>query len=71
MDFNNRPEVKKIRHYFNFIMVGVYIILGVIFLFTQIGNDTFPFYRKEAGIVFIAYALFRFYTTLKQLKQLQ
>lgn len=71
MDYNDRPEVKKIQHYFSFIMVAVYIILGILFLFTKIGNDTFPAYRQEAGIVFIVYALFRFYTTLKRLKQLQ
>jgi len=59
----------RIRYYFDLIMGILYITLGTLFLFTNIAIDTFPSYRIQVGILLIAYALFRFYTSTKKLKQ--
>ena len=68
MNSYNNPEVQKTSYYIGFAMAFIYFALGIIFLFTRIGVDTFRVYRTQAGLLFIAYALFRFYTTYKKLK---
>ena len=59
----------RIRYYFDLIMGVVYLASGILFLFTNIGIVTFPAYRTQVGVLLIAYALFRFYTNSKKLKQ--
>ena len=59
----------QIRYYFDLIMGMVYITIGILFLFTNMAIDTFPSYRTQVGILLIAYALFRFYTSTKKMKQ--
>jgi len=58
-----------IRYYFDLIMGGIYIGVGILFLFTNIAIDNFPAYRMQVGILLISYALFRFYTSIKKFKQ--
>jgi len=66
--FNNNPSVNKIRYYFSFVMVAVYLTLGFVFLFTDIAIDTFPMYRKPIGITMIVYAVIRTYLTIRKNK---
>ncbi len=50
-------------------MVALYLALGLLFLFTDIATDSFPVYRKEVGIVFLLYASFRTYSTIKKIRK--
>lgn len=59
MIFNSNPSVNKIRYYTGFIMVAIYLALGLLFFFTDIAIDTFPAYRKELGFTMMAYAVIR------------
>ncbi|HET6227105.1 MAG TPA: hypothetical protein VFF27_12550 [Bacteroidia bacterium] len=68
MLFNSNPTVNKIRYYSTFVMVAIYLALGLLFLFTDIRIDTFPAYRKEIGIVMLVYAGIRTYTTVRKIK---
>jgi hypothetical protein len=58
-----------IRYYFDLIMGLIYLSVGILFLFTNIAIDNFPEYRIQVGGLLIAYALFRFYTSTKKIKQ--
>ena len=49
-------------------MVAVYLIIGLLFLFTDTAIELFPMYRTPVGIVMLAYASFRGYTTYKKIE---
>lgn len=51
--------MNKIRYYSNFLMIAVYLGLGLLFFFTNIGIDSFPNYRQELGITMLIYAVVR------------
>jgi hypothetical protein len=61
--------MRKVLDYFYLLMAFVYILLGAVFIFTSVAVDSFPLYRTPVGILLITYALFRFYTGTKKLKQ--
>jgi len=66
--FNSNPTVNKIRHYSTFLMVAIYLALGLLFLFTDIGIDTFPFYRKQIGVVMVIYGVIRTFSAIRRIK---
>jgi hypothetical protein len=59
----------KIRYYSGFLMIAVYVALGLLFLFTDIASDTFPVYRKPVGCVFILYAAMRAFLNIRKQKE--
>jgi hypothetical protein len=61
--------VNKIRYYSNFIMVAIYVSLGLLFLFTDIADELFPAYRKPVGITLLVYAIMRTYLIIKKIKE--
>lgn len=68
MLFNSNPTVNKIRYYSTFLMVAIYLTLGLLFLFTDIGIDKFPAFRKEIGVVMLVYGVIRAFTTIRKIK---
>jgi len=50
-------------------MVTVYLAVGLLFLFTDIGTDTFPSNRKPIGIVFLVYGTFRGILTVQKIRR--
>jgi hypothetical protein len=50
-------------------MVAVYLTLGLLFLFTDIGIDYFPAYRNEIGWVMLIYAVLRTFLSIRKFKQ--
>jgi hypothetical protein len=50
-------------------MVAVYLVIGLLFLFSDIAIETFPFYRTALGIIFTIYADFRLFMSLKTQKR--
>lgn len=61
--------LENTRYYSNFLMIAVYLALGALFLFSDVGIQFFPSNRAEAGGVLIAYAAYRFYSTYKKIKK--
>jgi hypothetical protein len=51
-------------------MVGVYLALGLLFLFTDIAVNIFPANRTPIGIVFIVYGIFRSFITVRKIRRL-
>ena len=52
-------------------MVVLYLIIGLLFLFSDIAIQTFPAYREPVGGLLIAYAAFRLYSTIKKGRQME
>ena len=50
-------------------MVAIYIALGLLFLFSDIGTESFPAYRKEVGCVMIVYAAIRIVLSRQKFKR--
>ncbi|MCW3083182.1 MAG: hypothetical protein JWP12_548 [Bacteroidetes bacterium] len=66
---DSNPSANKLRYYVNFIMVAVYLALGLLFLFTDIAEETFPANRKAVGTVLLVYGCFRMIITIQKLKR--
>jgi hypothetical protein len=58
-----------IRHLVALLMVAVYFSIGVIFLFTDLGFDTFPLYRTPIGITLMIYGTFRALLTWQKIRK--
>lgn len=70
MLFNNSsPTLNKFRYYSNFLMVAVYLGLGLLFLFTDIGIEYFPAFRKEIGWVMLIYSVVRTILSIRKFKR--
>lgn len=52
-------------------MVAVYLALGLLFFFTDIGAETFPAYRKEIGFAMLVYSVVRLVLTISKHKREQ
>lgn len=59
--------LKKILHYFSFVMSIFYLGIGLLFLFTDILINIFPSNRFPLGCVFTLYALIRIFTAIRKL----
>jgi|GEM_PF-1476572 len=62
-------STNKLRYYIQFFMVGVYLALGLLFLFTDIGFDLFPANRTPVGIILIVYASFRVILIVQKIRK--
>ena len=65
----SNPLINNIRYYFSFIMAGLYLAIGLLFLFSDIGIQMFPDYREIIGGLLILYSCFRLYSIIKKKKQ--
>ena len=63
---NSNSVIIKVRYYSNFIMIALYLILGLLFLFSKIAIEVFPIYREAIGGLLISYTFFRMYLILKK-----
>ncbi len=66
MFFDNNSIIDKIRYCFNFIMIAFYLIIGGLFLFSDVLIHIFPVYREAVGLIFIIYGAFRLYLSIKR-----
>jgi len=69
VDFKSNPAVNNIRYYSNFLMIAVYVALGLLFFFTDIAIETFPNYRKELGMTMLVYSVVRSIMTIRKRKR--
>ena len=61
--------MNKIRYYSNFVMIAVYLGLGLLFFFTNIAEETVPSYRKELGATMMIYAVVRTFLVIRKHKR--
>jgi len=69
VDFKSNPAVNNIRYYSNFLMIAVYVALGLLFFFTDVAIETFPNYRKELGMTMLVYSVVRTIMTIRKRKR--
>jgi membrane protein YdbS with pleckstrin-like domain len=63
---NNTSPLKKVSYYFSFVMVALYIVIALVFLFTDAAIETFPVYREAVGGILLVYAVFRIFVIIKR-----
>jgi cytochrome c biogenesis protein CcdA len=56
-----RAAINKLRFYLGFLLLGFYLTVGFIFLFTTIWSDLLPKARFLIGILLILFGALRFY----------
>jgi heme A synthase len=66
---NSNSTVKNILHYFNFLMIAMYVTLGLLFLFTQVAIEILPEHRQAMGVVFIVYSVIRATLLIRKIKK--
>ncbi len=57
--------LKKMAYYVGIVMVGVYFLMGLSLIFTNVLIDLIPRYRVPFGCFIILYAIFRLYMSLR------
>lgn len=58
----------RIRFYLSFLLLGFYLVVGILFLFTEIWADLLPQGRFVIGIVLILFGSVRFYIAYRRYK---
>jgi cytochrome c biogenesis protein CcdA len=65
---DQKNTIKEVLFYFSFLMVLVYIGLGLMFLFSDFMSEMVKDYRSIIGGVFIIYGVFRMYILMRMRK---
>ncbi len=67
---SGRIKIKKAwnhtRFYLSFLLLAFYLIVGSVFLFTEIWADLLPKGRTIAGLVIIGFGILRFYVAWRR-----
>jgi cytochrome c biogenesis protein CcdA len=61
-----RIVINKLRFYSSFLLLAFYIVVGILFLFTDIWEDLLPKSRFAIGIILILFGVFRFYVAYRR-----
>lgn len=56
----------KIRYYLSFLLFAFYIVIGGLFLFSNIWADLLPKGRSVVGIILILFGVLRFYIAYRR-----
>ena len=56
----------KLRFYLSFLLLAFYIVIGYLFLFTDVWADLLPKGRNTVGIVLFLFGAFRFYIAYRR-----
>lgn len=65
---DSNKSLKQVAFYVGIFMVGVYFIMGLSLIFTNVFLELIPSNRLMIGLVIIAYAIFRLYMA-RRIKQ--
>ena len=57
--------VREVLYYFSFLMVLVYIGIGLMFMFSSFLTEMIPSNRALIGGIFILYGIFRLYMLIR------
>jgi cytochrome c biogenesis protein CcdA len=58
--------INKLRFYLSFVLLGFYLTVGFIFLFTEVWADLVPKGRYLIGILLILFGVLRFYVAYRR-----
>jgi cytochrome c biogenesis protein CcdA len=61
-----RKGINKLRFYSSFLLLGFYMTVGFIFLFTEVWADLVPKGRYLIGILLIVFGALRFYVAYRR-----
>lgn len=61
----------KLRLYLNFLLLAFYLVVGCLFLFSDIWVNILPEGREIVGAVLVAFAALRFYVAYRRYKRKQ
>lgn len=61
-----KQTLNRFRFYFSFLLLGFYLVIGVLFLFTDTWVDLLPKGRIIIGTILIAFGFLRFYVAYRR-----
>jgi cytochrome c biogenesis protein CcdA len=62
----SRIVINKLRFYSSFLLLLFYIVVGILFLFTDTWEDLLPKSRFAIGIILILFGAVRFYVAYRR-----
>ena len=65
MTKESNQALKKVAYYVGVFMVGVYLLIGLSLIFTNVFIEIIPKNRPVYGSIVIIYAIFRFYMAMR------
>jgi hypothetical protein len=65
MAFDQKNSIKEVLFYFSFLMVLVYIGIGLMFMFSNFLSEMVRDNRAVIGGIFIIYGVFRLYMLIR------
>lgn len=65
MGKESNQALKNVAYYVGIFMVGVYILIGISLIFTNVFVELIPRNRPVYGSVVLIYAIFRLYMALR------
>jgi len=63
---NIKRFVNTMRFYFTFLVVALYLVVGFLFLFTNVWADLIPKARIIIGLILMSFGMLRFYIAYKR-----
>ena len=64
--FKLKTSMNKLRFYLSFLLLGFYLTVGCIFIFSDVWADLLPSGRYVTGIILILFGVLRFYVSYKR-----
>jgi|GEM_PF-1790590 cytochrome c biogenesis protein CcdA len=61
-----RRFLNRTRFYFSFLLLAFYLVVGFLFLFTEIWSDLLPKARFTIGIILVLFGILRFYVAYRR-----
>ena len=61
-----KSTYNKARYYSAYLLLGFYLVIGFIFIFTDVWADLLPKGRFTIGIILILFGLLRFYIAYRR-----
>ncbi|MCE3281112.1 MAG: hypothetical protein K0S44_3303 [Bacteroidetes bacterium] len=61
-----KKGINRVRFYLSFLLLGFYLTVGFIFLFTEVWADLVPKGRYLIGLLLIIFGILRFYIAYRR-----
>lgn len=61
-----RAFLNRARFYFSFLLLAFYLVVGFLFLFTEVWSDLLPKARFTIGIILVLFGVLRFYVSYRR-----
>jgi hypothetical protein len=61
-----KRSINRVRFYLSFLLLGFYLTVGFMFLFTEVWADLVPKGRYLIGLLLIVFGVLRFYVAYRR-----